>query len=232
MENCPGCNNSSTTYTRCNPPVSTNCVFYQGESIVCENDNTFTICKGDSMSAIQADIFNKICTLTGDINVTSIKFPCSLQDAWESKNKTVLDLLQYMVNIQCAQQTSITDLTIALPLVDPIVSVCLQCCGIPCGSPTVHLSEALTNIISCICTLKGQVDQANLTAASALDRANTAYNRIYDPINGLNKQITNLSADNVCTKIRLCIIETQLLENTTVGKINGCSTCSTCGVCP
>ena len=60
MSNCPGCDSSSTTYSRCNPPVSTNCVFYQGKSEVCKNDETFTICKGENLSDQQLRIFEKL----------------------------------------------------------------------------------------------------------------------------------------------------------------------------
>ena len=94
MSNCPGCDNSSTTYSRCNPPVSTNCVFYQGPTKICENDTSFSICKGDVLSNVQEILFEGICDLKAAINVSDIQFECS-HDWVVSNKKTLHTLLQH-----------------------------------------------------------------------------------------------------------------------------------------
>lgn len=170
---CTNCSdNSSLTYSRCNPPVSTNCVFYQGESKVCASDNTFTVCKGDNLSDVQSAIFDKICAIAGEVNITSIEFPCSLQDAWEDEDPTILNLLQYMVTIQCEQKSSIDDIKTDLGTLDPIVSVCLECCEPGCGTASIQLSQALNKIIECICNVKTTAEQALENSNAALYAAN------------------------------------------------------------
>lgn len=196
---CPGCDNSSTTYTRCNPPVSTNCVFYQGEKLTCPSDSTFTVCKGDNMNDVQKALFDKICQLSGKIDVTSIEFPCSLQTAWLNQDKTILNLLKYMVSIQCSQQTSIDTINSQLPTLNPIVSVCFSpCCDeSSCGTTELLLSEALTKIITCLC--KATTDAANAVAQAdlALSKATNAIN-LYDDLNSkycvLNAQVTQIAS--------------------------------------
>jgi len=184
MSNCPGCDNSSTTYTRCNPPQSSNCTFYQGESLTCSSDATFKVCKGDNLTDIQKVIFDKVCKLAGDINIESIEFPCSLQDAWEKQDPTILNLLQYVVNIQCEQQKFISDLD--LQNINPFVKVCLACCTPGCTTNTpvvLLLSEALAAIVSCVCTAKAEAANALSIANNALSKSTTALNNYSDLVN-------------------------------------------------
>ena len=105
---CPGCDNSSTTYTRCNPPVSTNCVFYQGETLTCQYDTSFQICKGHNLNDVQETIFRKICDITNEINVSSLNFTCSKN--WGTKTdpqKTLKLLLSEVTTATCDNATSI-----------------------------------------------------------------------------------------------------------------------------
>lgn len=208
MSNCPGCDSSSTTYTRCNPPVSTNCVFYQGKSQVCKNDETFTICKGDNMSDLQQVIFEKICTLIGDIDITTVQIPTCFYDAWNAEHpkesdKTLLELLAFMLNAQCEYQKSVdilnklvdkqtgTVLT-NIPVIDPYVNVCLACCS-PSGcqtSVTLHLSEALQKIVDCIC-------KTQAIANEALTVANNALYEAHDAMVKYNELVTKQCRQNV-----------------------------------
>lgn len=176
MSNCPGCDNSSTTYTRCNPPQSSNCTFYQGESLTCANDATFKVCKGDNLTEIQKVIFDKICSLSGSLNIESIEFPCSLQDAWEKQDPTILNLLQYVVNIQCEQNSLIASLQGQLSTLNPEVEICLSCCGDNCGSTKLLLSQALTKIVDCLCVTKAEATNALAIANNAFSQSTTALN--------------------------------------------------------
>jgi hypothetical protein len=195
---CPGCDNSSTTYTRCNPPVSTNCVFYQGDTKTCQSDTTFTICKGENMSDLQEKIFTKICALNASIDVTSIEFPCSLQDAWNNEDPTLLNLLQYIVDRQCEQNQAIQELGIDISKIDPLVTVCLECCSDKkCGTTQMLLSQALKDIIECLC--KAKTDAANAVAQAdlAVSTATNAIN-LYSELNSkycvLNAQVTKIAS--------------------------------------
>jgi len=210
MSNCPGCDNSSTTYSRCNPPVSTNCVFYQGESKVCPHDDTFTICKGDNLSNVQLDIFNKVCELAGDLNITSIEFPCSLQDAWEDQDPTILNLLQYMVDIQCEQKTLLEEVASyvnnktpvgGIKIIDPFVKVCLACCTPGCTTDTpvvLLLSEALEAMVTCICVAKDQAKEALEKAEDALSKA-ACYEKNIEELNYKYCSVQNANLANYNT---------------------------------
>jgi len=207
MKDCLNCaDNSSTTYSVCSPPVSTNCVFYQGASKECSEDTTFTICKGQNMSSVQETIFNKICELIGDINITSVEFPGSLQDGWKNQDPTILNLFVYLTQIACSQKADIASLSTSILNINPSVDVCLQCCGDECGSVKMLLSDALNKIVDCLCSAKAQIT----TLQTEVDVLNTSYN-------GLQSQITNLVnfntaqvALNISLQTRLSCVETRL----------------------
>ena len=211
MSNCPGCDNSSTTYTRCNPPVSTNCVFYQGPTKICENDTSFSICKGDVLSNVQEILFEGICDLKELINVSDIQFACS--DSWKTKTsdqKTLHKLLEDITQLDCEYNTIVDGLNLLvqgqtstvynnIPVIDPFVEVCLGCCVTPsgaCNTPSVlHLSDALNKIASCICNLRARVDAAETKANNAFTKADQALD-LYESLDSkyciLNSQINQV----------------------------------------
>lgn len=213
MSNCPGCDNSSTTYTRCNPPVSTNCVFYQGESKVCPHDETFTICKGDNLSNVQLDIFNKVCELAGDIDVTKIDLPLCAKEGWESNDDSILSLLKYMLDLQCQQKALLEEVdsyvnnktTVGgIKTIDPFVEVCLTCCAPEgtCGTTTMLLSQALEDMIKCICAAKDQAKEALEKAEDALSKT-ACYEKNIEVLNYnyCSVQNANLANYNTITAI-------------------------------
>jgi len=209
MSNCPGCDNSSTTYSRCNPPVSTNCVFYQGDSKVCPNDTTFTICKGDNLSTQQLSIFNKICSLIGNIDITTIEIPICFYESWNAQNpresdKTILNLLEYMLDVQCEQQQLIDSVNSQLPTLNPQVEVCLTCCGESCGTATLLLSEALNKIVECLCGVKTTAELALTTAKDALYQSDIV---LKTQVDAQQLLITSLLQQNIAIQTRLCKIE-------------------------
>jgi len=207
MSNCPGCDNSSTTYSRCNPPVSTNCVFYQGPTKICENDTSFSICKGDVLSNVQEILFEGICDLKELINVSDIQFTCS--PGWISSNqKTLHKLLEEITKLDCEYNTIVDGLNLLvqgqtstvynnIPVIDPFVEVCLGCCVTPsgaCNTPSVlHLSDALNKIASCICNLRARVEAAESKANTAFTNSEQALD-LYDCLEQKNNAlIANLA---------------------------------------
>ena len=240
MSNCPGCDNSSTTYSRCNPPVSTNCVFYQGDSKVCGNDDAFTICKGDNLSSVQMDIFNKICTLIGDIDITAIQIPGCFYDSWNAQNpkesdKTLLNLLSYMLDIECQQKTVLDQVHSSLQTLDPQVQICLSCCT-PEGScsttATLLLSQALQKIVDCICLVKAEANAAQNAANAAMTKADLVYNAVFNPTSGLSALFTDYTKFRLNTQCRVANLETVVQQNISSGDLNGCSSCTTCPTYP
>lgn len=218
---CPGCDTSSTTYTRCNPPISTNCVFYQGQTLNCPNDSTFTVCKGENMSDVQKTIFDKICTLSGDIDVTQINLPLCVQEGWRTNDPTILGLLTYMLNVQCEQSQLLTTLdqhvnarveVNGIKTIDPYVEVCLACCGdSSCsGTTTVLLSQALESIITCLCNARTEAANALAQATIARETVNLLNGIIFNPITGLeatNVRLTTLSVTVANLNTRVTALE-------------------------
>ena len=219
MSNCPGCDNSSTTYSRCNPPVSTNCVFYQGESKVCSNDTTFTICKGDNLSNVQLDIFDKVCKLSGAIDVTKIQLPLCAKEGWETNDPTILNLLKYILDLQCQQKTLLEEVdsyvnnkTIvgSQKTIDPFVKVCLACCTPGCTTDTpvvLLLSKALAAIVSCVCTAKTTAENALTIAQDAFYQSDTV---LKTQVLEQQLLINSLVIQNVTMQTSLCKLEKAL----------------------
>lgn len=187
MNNCKNCN-SNSTYTRCNPQVSSDCVTYQGEAKTCPSDDNFSICKGENMSQVQSDIFNKICELSGTTDISSITIPSCLIDAWNNQDLTILNLFSLTLNNACELQTQITNNLEAQNNLDPLVSICLSCCSPDgdCNSTAkVQLSIALEKIIQCICDAKAQIN----TLINQVNILESSYN-------GLQEQLTVLTTFN------------------------------------
>jgi hypothetical protein len=190
MKSCPSCENSSTTYTRCNPPVSTNCVFYQGDTKTCPHDDSFTICKGSNINDVQYAFFEKICEISGKIDVTDINFPC--YEPWLIKTdaqKTLNALLVDTTTKLCQNDTAITVIQTSLPTLDPLVAApCLPCCASQTcsnSSGTVLLSEALKQLEECICSAKTQASASAIAANNATETANQAKSQLDNPNTGL-----------------------------------------------
>ena len=182
---CPSCSeNSSTTYSRCNPPVSTNCVFYQGENLTCPHDESFAICKGQNMSAVQEEIFNRICQLIGDTDVTEVKIPDCLKDAWDNDDLTILNLFNFILDQQCVLKNSIDAVGTEGLTVDSLITIynpCptnCQCEDIP--TVTIKLKDALNDMITCLCNARAEIKdlQNNL---EILNQDFTTYKNMLQP---------------------------------------------------
>ena len=182
---CPSCSeNSSTTYSRCNPPVSTNCVFYQGKDLTCPHDESFAICKGQNMSAVQEEIFNRICQLIGDTDVTEVNIPDCLKDAWDNDDLTILNLFNFILDQQCVLKNSIDavgteglTLDSLITIYNPCPTNC-QCEDIP--TVTIKLKDALNDMITCLCNARAEIKdlQNNL---EILNQDFTTYKNMLQP---------------------------------------------------
>jgi hypothetical protein len=162
---CKNCSeNSSTTYSRCPQVTSTNCVLYQGKDLTCPHDESFAICKGQNMSAVQEEIFNRICQLIGDTDVTKVNIPDCLKDAWEGNDensKTILNLFNFILDQQCVLKNSINSVETEWLTVDSLITIynpCptnCQCEDIP--TVTIKLKDALNDMITCLCNARAEI---------------------------------------------------------------------------
>jgi len=203
---CINCSDSSsTTFSRCGTPVSSNCAFYQGDNLTCTNDSTFTVCKGSTLTQVQQIFFDKICELKGDINVSEIRFPCSFQEVWDRSDKTIIDLLTYLTQIDCSQQASIDSINNQLSTLNPKVNVCLRCCGDECGTVELLLSDALNKIINCLCEARTRITDLELQVSII----SSGYNGLQSQIDALNTFKTSQVSLNIDLQNRLTGVESK-----------------------
>jgi len=203
---CPSCSeNSSTTYSRCNPPVSTNCVFYQGKDLTCPHDESFAICKGQNMSAVQEEIFNRICQLIGDTDVTEVNIPCTLEVAWNDQDKTILNLFNYVLQVQCAQKEQIAGLGTDALTVNSFITINKPCdCGCNCTT-TVTLTQAFNDIITCLCNAKAEIKDLQ----NNLEILNQEVINVKSVYTQFSNFITSQTILNSSNSIRLSEIESK-----------------------
>jgi len=229
MKSCPSCENSSTTYTRCNPPVSTNCVFYQGDTKTCPHDDSFTICKGSNINDVQYAFFEKICEISGELVVKNISFPCATK--W-NEPYAVRNLNNLLVNTTtkvCENYNAIQEIQASLPTLDPLVAPPCDCCSTSnCPPPSGHifLSQALKQLEECICNANTVASSSAIGANNATETANQAKSQVNDPNTGLEALWTDYLKFKANIECRL-----SNLENKTNGMpcnpsvVPNCQTC-------
>ena len=147
--------NSRSSYTYSNNPlISSDTVSYQGLPIPCLN-----ICTGDSLTGVEATLANTICQLLEEVDMTEIVIPDCLVQLWQSRNPTILTLLQFVLNNACKQQAEIDSLQTDITTIDPLITVDYKCSGSnPCVTVgEVKLSIVLQNIVNCICDINSQL---------------------------------------------------------------------------
>jgi len=204
---CKDCaENSSYTYSRCNPLVSSQCVSYQGDTKECISDTNFKICKGEIMSNVQEAIFDKICSLSGQVDVSQVVIPACLIEAWDKQDLTILNLFNLALEQECLLKAQIDTLTAELDYNNPIIKgLNFCCCSVDCNTSTaeIRLSDALTQIIECVCNAKAQAEQALSLANSAQDSVNALQTQI-DALEAFKTTQTSLNID---LQLRLLAVE-------------------------
>ncbi len=205
--NCQNCSDSSsTTYSRCSPPLSTNCLFYQGEAKTCGDD--FYICKGENMSDIQSRIFDKICSISNLTDVSTIIIPACLVEAWDNNDITVLNLFNLALSASCSLQEQINNVITAQETLNPTVTI-RQVTNCACNNCTVQikLSDALNNIITEICALKATVSFLQ----TQVNTVEAAYTGLQDQLTALATFNSNQILTNIDLQLRVTALETSVL---------------------
>lgn len=102
-----GCSNSSAESQGCRPTLSAKCVKYQGPAI---NIGGFQVCNGDSVNELLQFLIEQLVKEAEGqgVELTEITYNCPLvQEAFAGKNKTVLNLIQGILDLQCTLQENI-----------------------------------------------------------------------------------------------------------------------------
>ena len=84
---------SNTNQDGC-PPISSNCVIWQGPDIPCIN-----LCKGDSISDIVAKLAQELCDLVDQLNISTFDLTCFNPICPNPSN--IHDLIQFLIDKVC-----------------------------------------------------------------------------------------------------------------------------------
>lgn len=191
MGNCSTCSNK---LDKCPDVIASGCVKYTGPSIPC-----LDVCTGDSLSEVEHSIVTKLCEVVGLTDMSKIVIPTCLIEAWGTRDKDILNLIQVLLNYACSLQGQIDDINTELKTFDPLITVDFKCCSDDCiTSGTLKLSKVLEDIISCIC--KTKADLASLTSTVAIQ---ATY------ITSLQTNVSHLTADLAVIKALMPCIKTK-----------------------
>jgi hypothetical protein len=177
------CVTTPTTFNRCDPKISSDCVIWGYPPIPC-----LGICTNDSLTEMQYKFAENLCKVIGLTDLSSVTIPDCLVQAWGTQDKTILNLINILLENTCDNTNSINTINSTIQNLDPLVTVDYKCCSTnPCVTTgTVRLSVALENIISCICTQNSVIQQLQSDIASYQTQ-----------INSLNSLYTNLQSSLV-----------------------------------
>jgi len=210
MSNCPGCDNSSTTYSRCNPPVSSNCVFYKGDTLTCPSDPNFQICRDSSITDVVANLFGEICSIDTSLDVTSFVFPApcasGITQGWKYyDDKTIKGLFSYLGGLTCGQQSQIDGIIQSIQNINPIYTdVNLCCCATNCGTgpQQYDLKSIINTLVSCVCAARTAADNATTLASTAQSQINS----LQSQVDFLATQVSSLLAANLTLQQNIATI--------------------------
>jgi hypothetical protein len=191
---------SGTNYT--SMTTTSDQIRWVGGDIIC--NGVTIVCNGKSLTAVENAIALQLCTLAGSVDVTEVVIPSCFTTAWINKDKTILELFNYLLQIACEQETAIA----ALPTTnDPLVSVTYCCCNgsSPCSTVvTLKVSDHIQKIVSCLCDIAAQVidiSQALNSQVAVIQQVNTLQLQITNIVGAIN--IYNSSVTNATNQIPL-----------------------------
>lgn len=95
---------SSSNHEQGCSSVSSNCVIWQGPDIPC-----LSICKGDSVSTVVADLATQLCTLLGELKLEAFDLTCLNLNA-QSTPENITELIQVIIDKSCSLDSRCSDL--------------------------------------------------------------------------------------------------------------------------
>lgn len=144
---------SNQKVRRCISSTTTSCIEWSGGDIPC-----LGICDGDTLTELETAIANKVCELVELTDMTEVVIPCELEVAFGTRDQTILNYINYILEIACAQKAAID----VLPTTnDPVVILNYCCCndGQGCdNSVELSLSEHIQKVLNCLCELRSEFD--------------------------------------------------------------------------
>lgn len=160
--------NSSSNKENC-PPISSNCVIWQGPDLTCIN-----LCKGDKVSDVVYKLATELCKIKDSTDMSIVDFDCLLNTCASTQNPelTVAGIIQLIIDNVCCSVSTLTTTTGTLlqrtsnlysePTL--VLPSCLQYIDPATGLPvtSLKLSQYAVHLANAFCDLRNTVsDQAN-----------------------------------------------------------------------
>lgn len=190
MAKCKNCR-SSNSYSGCPDTTTSDCVKWQGGDIEC-----LGICNGDMLTDVENTFAENICALLSTTDMSSVEIPECLRVAWGTKDPTILNLINFLLQEHCNLNTKVDGIDTELQTFDPLITVDYKCCSDnPCVTTgTVKLSIALQNIINCLCTQKQLIDEQSATISDLNDKVESLSTQVENFGDQLSTLTTGMAA--------------------------------------
>lgn len=120
------------------------------------------ICNGIRLTELETTIANKVCELQTSIDASNIILPECLIIAWQTKDKTVLEFIKFLLDSYCEQQTINAELETQINNVNPVFTLSYCCCNDEDGCDTqveLTLTSHLQKILNCICEQANKITE-------------------------------------------------------------------------
>ena len=151
------------------------------------------ICNNITLTQLETDIANKVCELIAATDAQDLILPDCLVVAWQTKDKTILEFIKFLLDEYCVQQVVNSNLQDAINNVNPQITLQYCCCNEDSGcgtNVTLTLSDHLQKIIICLCEQVSRIDSLQ----SSLNDLNSQLNSPGGLVDQLNAVKAN--ADN------------------------------------
>lgn len=193
---------------RCPSPVTSDCVEWVGENIPC-----LEICTGDLLTEVETAIATKLCEIVDTVDLSTVTIPECIKVAWDSQDPTILNFIQFLLDLHCSQQVLIEALGDNIANVNPIFTLEYPCCNTECPGltgTTLSMQQHLQKIILCMCEMTDRIDTLEEALTVVGTTANNTQAALTTFINGsfatLVTNVTTLTTtvNNLQTTVDAC----------------------------
>jgi len=177
--------NSNAPKDNC-PPVSSNCVIWDGPNISC-----ISLCKGDSVTEVVYKLAEEVCAIQGEVGISELEFDCLLQVCNQTidppPSVTLPIILQLLIDGVCCINDIVENLpTPATPYVEPILNLplCLQYVDPISGLPvtSLKLSDYAVATANKLCAINTIVNNHTTQINTLTTQVNTLINTPAAPL--------------------------------------------------
>lgn len=192
---------NSSNYWKNSSPILYNDsqISWNSQDFSCESEDgklSLKICHGQRLSEIQEKIVTLLCQLIDITDASVITLPSCLITAWGSKDKTVLEFLQFLLDQHCSLKTTVDGLVSSDFTLNTIFEVNYpDCCGDECIQGTsLKLVEHLEKILLCLCAQATRIDELE----NDVTELTTKYNSLNSQLTTLNSTVNSILLKTNC----------------------------------